>query len=156
MPPPAEGEEPQRQPPREDLDRPPRAQRGEDARRLEQARRVDAADPAHDGVVRDRQADGRPVQAVPEEHEAPHEDDDHGGEPSDARRVQVVRQWRGGALEAHLDASTLAQLRHVLHPDEPALVQDADAVADSFHLAEHVRGKKHGLAAARRLPQLFQ
>ena len=60
--------------------------------------------------------------------------------------LEPFGQRRGSALESHLDAAALAQLRHVLNPDELAFMQDADAVADSFHFAEHVRRKEDGLA----------
>src|SRR5207245_11012915 len=59
--------------------------------------------------------------------------------------LEPFGQRRGSAVEAHLDAAALAQLWHVLNPDELAFMQDADAVADSFHFAEHVGRKEDGL-----------
>ena len=70
MPPPAQAEQYEQQAPREELDHPPRADGRQHASRLVEPRRVDAADPAHDGVVDHCGRDCRTVQAGVEDDES--------------------------------------------------------------------------------------
>ena len=105
MAPSTQGQERERECPRDGLDHPPRAERRQHAGQLVEPGRVDAADPTDDGVVRDCHRDGGAVQAVVEDGERGDDRGDEGQQPSETGGAEMVGQGSRGtgwATSCHL------------------------------------------------------